>query len=749
MKKKIISLCTCVCLCVSIFAQGLISPAYYQGKELYDRLAYSEAIPYLLKECINKNNQFLDAVILLADCYRKTNQYQLAETEYKIIVQDKRLKDNNQFLYYAQVLQNNKKYSDASKWYGKYLESNPSDKRASYQMKACQNITPYLETDLPIKTTITNLPFNTNGYDFGTLIENNKLYYTSTGGKVKDAKSKDVNLWTGERFMNFYQVDIIENDSTSDEYSQATIVPGAVNAKYNEGSLCFNEDKSIVYFTRNQYNPEENSKLKFSKDKEANLSIYQATVKNNTWEDCKELPFNSKQYSCGHPTFDEKNQTLYFSSTMPGGHGASDIWKVKLNNGVWEKPINLGPTINTEGDEMFPSIANNTLYFSSDGLGGLGGLDIFEASIVDDNIQQPKNVAAPINSSYDDFSLLINNDKKSGFFSSNRIGGKGEDDIYRFSSVEYKLDVLVIDKFTKLPIATSQVVVMNGDEKNDLETNENGKTATEVNSNTNYTLMAAAPDYLPVNVDKYITSNEKKPNHQVTVELQPMVMAVKVINAQTKEIIEAAEIVGTASCKQSNLVALSNTDGNAYFYIKNNCTYSLTASRHGFFPKAPTQITTTLKDTTYVLIELELINDKPIALNNIYYDFNKWNIRKDAESDLKMLLSFIKINNDAIVELSSHTDARGDDEYNLELSQKRAQSAVDWLIANGVNSDNIKPVGYGETKPINDCVNNKQCSEEAHQKNRRTEFRVLNAGQVIASQNKTDIKISPCQNCPF
>lgn len=749
MKKKIISLYTCICICLSISAQGLISPAYYQGKELYNRLAYSEAIPYLLKDCVSKSNQFLDAVILLADCYRKTNQYQLAETEYKIIVQDKRLNDNNQYLYYAQILQNNKKYSEAAKWYGKYLESNPSDKRATYQMKACQNITPYLQTDLPIKTTITNLPFNTDGYDFGTLIENKTLYFTSSGGKVKDAKSKEVNLWTGERFMNLYQVDIIENDSTLDNYSQATKVPGAVNAKYNEGSLCFNEDKSVVYFARNQYNPEEKSKLKYSTDKEANLSIYQANIKNNTWEDCKELPFNSKQFSCGHPTYDDKNKTLYFSSTMPGGYGASDIWKVKLNNGVWEKPINLGPTINTEGDEMFPSIANNTLYFSSDGLGGLGGLDIFEANIAGDNITQPKNITAPINSSYDDFSYLLNNDNKSGFFSSNRVGGKGEDDIYRFSSVEYKLDVLVIDKFTKLPIATSQINLMKGNEESILKSNENGKTNTEVDGNTNYKLLAEAPDYLPVNTEKYIAAHEKRPNNNITIELQPMVMAVTVINVQTNEVINSAQIVGKPTCNQNTLNSISDEDGSAYFYVKNNCTYEITASKTGFFPKMPVKITTTLKDTTFVFIELEPINDKPIVLNNIYYDFNKWNIRKEAEPDLEMLLDFIKLNNNVIVELSSHTDARGDDEYNLELSQKRAQSAVDWLIVNGVDPNNIKPVGYGETMPVNECSNDVKCSEEAHQKNRRTEFRVLNAGQVIASQSKDIIKVSHCQNCPF
>ena len=180
-----------------------------------------------------------------------------------------------------------------------------------------------------------------------------------------------------------------------------------------------------------------------------------------------------------------------------------------------------------------------------------------------------------------------------------------------------------------------------------------------------------------------------------------------------------------------------------------NCKYSLLATAKSYLPKPATIVTTTLKDTTFVYIELVQVSDKPIVLNNIYYDFNKWDIRPEAEEDLNMLIQFVEINPDAILELSSHTDARGEDEYNLVLSQKRAQSAVNWLVMHGVNENNIKPVGYGETKPVNYCVNNVKCSEEDHQRNRRTEFRVLNAGQVVASQVKKEIKVNPCKNCPF
>lgn len=745
MKKIIASILLCISFLTN-YAQ-LVPATYQQARDLYNRLAYSEAIPLLFKECTGKNNKFLEAHIMLADCYRQTNQYALAEAEYAIVNQDVRLKDEKQRLYYAQILQINQKYAEAATWYTKYLAKFPNDNRAKNQFEACSNIQQFYTDD---RYSITSLPFNTNGYDFGTYINNNLLYYTSTGGKVADAKfkSKDINLWTGEHFMDLYSVGIIENDSTADDYSFPSLLPKSVNTKYNEGTLCFNKANTKVYFTRNPYNPEDSKKMTYSKEKEANLTIYEATIENGKWININKLPFNNKQYSCGHPALDEEDSTLYFASNMPGGFGGVDLWKVKFANDKWEKPVNLGATINTEGDEMFPALdKDKTLYFSSDGLGGLGGLDIFSAKISDNELSVPHNLGTPLNSSYDDFGFLINENKTIGFLSSDRPGGKGEDDIYRFSKIKYQLEILIIDKFTKEPIATSQISADSAGIK--LNSNSQGISSTEVEGGMTYDLLAAAPDYFPTTATKLIPKNEKKPNNNIVIELQPIVMQVMVIDAVTKKPLEAATINTTSPCVNNSLTHLTDAAGKASFFVKNKCKYSIQASARSYLPKAPTEITTTLKDTIFVLIELEQVSDKPIVLNNIYYDFDKWNIRSEAETDLNLLLQFLKDNPEADIELSSHTDARGDDTYNQELSQKRAQSAVNWLVARGVNANNIKPVGYGESKPVNQCVNNIKCTEEQHQRNRRTEFRVLNAGQVIASQVKQDIIINPCNNCPF
>lgn len=731
------------------FAQ-VIPIAYQQARDLYNRLAYSEAIPLLLKECTGNKNRFLEADIMLADCYKKTNQYDFAEIEYGIICQDVRLKDDKQKLYFAQVLQINGKPKEAAAWYKNYLEKYPNDILAQNQLKACQNPAQFIRNK---KFIISNLPFNTDGYDFGAAIFDKKLYYTSTGGKIKGIKEKELDVWTGEHYMNLYAVDIFKNDTASDKYSRASLLPNNVNTKYNEGPLCFNKSGTKVYFTRNQFNPDlKKQKLEVSNNKEANLSIFSADIQNGNWTNIKELPFNNKQYSCGHPALDEANNTLYFSSTMPGGYGAADIWKVKYDGEKWEKPTNLGTSINTNGEEMFPSFDHeNNFYFASDGLGGLGGLDIFSAKINGNEVSEVKNLGSTVNSSYNDFGYLLNKDKITGFFSSNRPKGKGSDDVYRFVDIEFKLKITVVNKQTKSPIQDANVVIkLKDDIKNKFVSDANGTTdAIPVDAGKTYSLEANLEGYISATTTKTIVENEKKPLQEITLEIQPLVMQVSVINATTKEPIRNAKIICTSTCQKNDRTNYTAEDGKINYAVIDKCSYNVTASAKTYLADASKDVTIALKDTTYVVIELTQITEKAIALNNIYYDFNKWDIRPEAEGDLKMLLNFMEHNPEAIVELSSHTDARGNDDYNLKLSQKRATSAVNWLVSHGANPTKIKPVGYGEKQPVNNCTNNVKCTEEEHQQNRRTEFKVLNAGEIINSKSKEDIIVDPCKNCLF
>ena len=312
------------------------------------------------------------------------------------------------------------------------------------------------------------------------------------------------------------------------------------------------------------------------------------------------------------------------------------------------------------------------------------------------------------------------------------------------------LEILVLNKFTKAPIADASInLKVETDLKTTLNTNSNGISTTPVEPELTYVVDVSAPSFLPNTIKKDVENNEKKPLQKVTIELQPMVLQVQVIKAETKAPIAGAAISFSSPCNNVQKNNTTDETGKINYSVMNNCTYSILAKAKSYLPKPATEITTTLIDTTFVVIELEQVSEKAIALNNIYYDFDKWDIRPEAEIDLNMLLSFMKENPEAQVELSSHTDARGDDAYNLILSQKRAQSAVSWLVMHGVNENKIKPVGYGESRPVNSCVNNIKCSEDEHQRNRRTEFKVLNAGEIINSRVKEQIMVDPCRNCLF
>jgi outer membrane protein OmpA-like peptidoglycan-associated protein len=726
------------------FAQ--VKTKFELGKDLYERLAYSEAIPVL--EDYLKKKEDTDAMIVLADCYRQNNMYNKAERWYAKVVADKNMKDATQYLYYAQLLQTNGKYEEAAKWYNAYLSKFPNDRRAKNQFDACTS-PEKLNAKISKEFTVEKLLFNTNGYDFGACISNNKFIYTSTGGKSKDGAK--VNSWTGEPFMDLYSIAMDEKGNMAQTKKKWGV---GINTKYNEGPLCFSTVTGKVYFTRNNYNPDirKEKKLTYSDDREANLKIYEANAKNDSmWADVKQLPFNDKDYSCGHPAISSDGNTLYFASNMPGGSGGTDLWKVNKIGESWGKPINLGTAVNTEGDEMFPFLdENGMLYFSSDGLPGYGGLDMFAFALKADSAAEPENLGMPFNSGYDDFAYLKDKSGNFGFFSSNRPGGAGEDDIYKFVNDNYTLEILVVDKETQLPVKDATVSLSRNQELlESFSTPEDGKASAKVSADSTYAVLADALQYLPDSTEKFIEKDETQRIQTVKLQLIPLQMQIEIIDAVTKGPIPNAMVTIKSSCLTEPKILTTNDNGLTSIRALNNCDYNLLANAKGYVPNSKDVQIRNLKGNYKVVIELKPIDDKPIALNNIYYDFDKWYIRSDAEPDLNFLLLFLNTNPEAKIELSSHTDSRGDDDYNKKLSQKRAEAAVNWLIAKGISSARMKAVGYGETKPVNNCLNNIQCSEEEHQKNRRTEFKVLNAGQVTTSSPKKEIKVDPCLNCPF
>ena len=493
-----------------------------------------------------------------------------------------------------------------------------------------------------------------------------------TGSSVKR-----VHEWNKQPYLDLYSVKLDEEKTIK---GSPTSLPKIINSKFHESSATFTKDGLTIYFTRNNYNNKEYGE---SEEGINFLKIYKSTRESLTseWSEPKELSFSSDNYSIAHPALNPEETKLYFSSDMPGTLGLSDIFVVDiLEDGSFGIPQNLGDNINTEGRENFPFISqNNELYFSSNGHIGLGGLDIFVSVIKDDGeYGEVFNLGRPVNSSKDDFSFIINNELKKGYFASNRDGGKGEDDIYVSNQIE--------------------------------------------------DLITSCQQYIDGKITA-ATSNESLEG--VTVELFD----------------ENFEKIDST---------LTNSEGIYEFTLECDKKYIVRVSKDDFEPteemleadsefEKNVPLSVTIEEGDNLGIEKAGMGDDLsdlLQLDPIYFDLDKFNIRNDAAVELQKVLAVLKKYPSMKIDIRSHSDSRGKDQYNLYLSDKRAKSTAQYLIDNGISASRVSGKGYGETQLMNDCANGVDCTEEEHALNRRSEFIILNENQTpeevrsaIAKQN--------------
>ncbi|MFK8101882.1 MAG: OmpA family protein, partial [Saprospiraceae bacterium] len=531
---------------------------------------------------------------------------------------------------------------------------------------------------------------------------------------------------------------------------------------------------------------------------------------------------------------------LYFASDMPGGFGGMDLYMSEKEDGSWGPPLNLGPTINTEGNEVFPYYhQDKKLYFSSDGQIGLGGLDIYFMEDKEDGEWGAiENLGYPINSISDDFSIIFNEEGTCGHFSSDREGGAGRDDIYSFKKVASPVEILVFDKETKEPIEGAEVLDDCTGET--LTTDKEGKVRIDMRMNECCTFTASMATYM--NNDEEGCTKDIKTGTPVFVEItleKELGFEIEgiVCDQSTGLPLEGALVTLTNDCDQETQTMTTDATGTYNFKLEKDCCYTVNGTKKSYFGSPiKDQCTRGLEEATTLQANLNLqpisvtdapgeiqpIGDGPQTLNgekdpcanvykdvnrgiyidgntgepytgdcggvtyekgvpsniansvfpvspteypteegetsiayllHIYYDFNQSYIRGEAEPELQKLYDMMVANPDYVIELSSHTDSRGSNSYNRTLSQRRAEAAVRWLIDKGINEDRLIPRGYGERKNVNGCANNIPCSEQEHQLNRRTEFRIVGCvGDEkvrTLSQPNPSPKLDSCQGCPF
>lgn len=540
------------------------------------------------------------------------------------------------YFRYANALKSQEQYDESNQYMAMFYEKNIATKENLALLNK-----DYL-SDIEAVSGLHQIEktyFNSEFYDYGPSFYEDKIVFTSSRS---DANSHaKIHQWTNQNFTDLF---VVAKD-TNGLLNQVSNFSNEINTKYNESSPVFTKDGKTMYFTRNNYN---NGKERKSSDKVSILEkIYSAQLVDGKWTNCKELPFCSDDYSTAHPALSPDEKTLFFASNRPGSLGMSDLYKVQIDEkGNFGTPENLGAVINTPGRETFPFVAeNNTLYFASDGHLGLGGLDVFETRMVENAFGIPKNIGKPINSSSDDFGYVLKNDV--GFFTSNREGGLGFDDIYRFKICYKPLIGTIVDHKNKKAIPNAKITLFDEDMNvvNVLFSSPSGGYELKLKCGSKYILRVSKENY------------------------------------ETEEQI----------------------------FIANN---------------APEKIHLELKQNTYEIKEgTDLAKVFDISL--IYFDLDKWNIRSDAAEDLEKIIAVLKAYPNMKIEIKSHTDSRQTHQYNEILSDKRAKATLEFMVEKGIARDRLHAKGYGENHLINNCSDGIICSEEEHQKNRRSEFIVV------------------------
>lgn len=400
---------------------GISINAIAQEKSRKEKQGDKYSFNYTYDKAIDSYNRAKDLTIdgkrKLAKSYSQMGKNTEAEIAYSKLVNSSTGVMPEDYYNYAMVLRSNAKYDESAKWMDIFKDQKPNDLRAK-DYAANKATLPVLLKDNG-KFKIEHLNVNTDAQDFGTSFYKNKIVFASSRAFPKMIKRKY--SWTGKPFLNMYASEV---DGT--QLKDPKIFGKSLDGKMHDGPASFSNEGTYIAFTRNNYNDK-------TKDRIVELQIYFSTGKDENWETPVPFAYNSSEYSVTHPCLTADGNTMYFTSNMPGGFGGGDIYKTtKSANSEWQKPENLGDKINTEGDELFPFIdeTNQTLYYASNGRFGLGGLDVFISPVVGSSFGTSYNAGSPLNTQYDDFAIAIDGKTNKGYFSSNKIGGSGDDDIY-------------------------------------------------------------------------------------------------------------------------------------------------------------------------------------------------------------------------------------------------------------------------------------------------------------------------------
>lgn len=593
-----------------------------------------------------------------ASAYMRKNESKQAENWFRKAIKAK-YPDPIAVYFLADMQKKNGKFEDAISTFEKYKKLEPADQKAQIGIESCELAAKWVEK--PMRYEVENMPlFNTKDMDFSPTWGKKDfriVYFSSTRS---GSKGENTSAVTGRGFTDIYSV----IRDRKGKWAEPSPVDGGkdafVNTKDDEGASSVTLKGTVMFYTR----------CKVEKNKALGCKIFQASRRGVAFGEGVEIVFpGSEEASFGHPAIDAKELTLYFAANLPGGYGGNDIWMMKRlkKTKPFGEPINLGPEVNTAGNEVYPTIrTNGDVYFSSDYHVGMGGLDIFSAELDKESGKyKVSNLKYPINSAADDFGIIFKGNKEQGFLTSSRPGGKGAEDIYQFSlpPLEFTIKGIVKDEKTEKPLVGAKVELRGGDgDVQEILTAADGSYEFKLKPNVDYQLMSSIEKYLNGKAGESTKGIEEDKDFVVDISMKPIM--------------------------------------------------------------------------------------KVIKISNIFYEYGKAELMPESMASLDELVEILNDNPTITIELGAHTDFRGKDATNQDLSQRRAQSVVDYLITKSIDKARLVAKGYGEAVPmtvdaeearimeflkdgdvltekfINALTSNEE-KEDAHQLNRRTEFKVL------------------------
>lgn len=691
-----------------------------KADQFYNYLDYRTAQFYYYK-VLEREPEHQKARLRIAECYLKLDDPVSAQEWLSDLANEPEADAEIKHMY-AEVLRMNEHYVLAKSSYEDILDHQGYNESAFRKLGFLDNLSYY--TRNPNLYELKPLGINSEQSDFSPQLRGQDLVFVSSRRQEIMIQYQPATAHNDLEVMLKYFLAPV--NALGDAESVLPLDYGEeLKSKFHDGPLWFYDKGRKVAFTRNS---PKNLTAK-NGTRLVNLEIFFADCSDDgSWVNVQSFPYNNDNFSVGHPALNSDGSAMYFASNMPGGFGGSDIYVSHWQEGKWENPQNLGPEVNTSGEEFYPYFQNDsTLFFASSGHGGFGGLDLFVSYARNGDFVNPVNLGAPLNSAQDDFSIFIDESGKKGFFASNRPGGAGLDDLYSFRSNYFFATGIVtelLDSEKTVPYAEISVYEEGSEEPVLFESDSAGQFNMDLLYNKNYSISVKKEGYTHLKEVSYSTHRRPMGYDSVSLPLWKQELFVKglIFSHETQAVIKGATVTIENLDDGTKDSLVTNEDGAYSTMVLPNMKYRIEAKNTEFLTNGYTLNTANIYHGSLlndIILEEEFL-DKAI----IFFEFDESKFSAEPHPELGEILKTLKRFPESTLSITAHADARGTAEYNQSLSDRRVVAVLNHFSAKGIKKSRIEGKGFGEELHINECSDGVECHEEDHSQNRRAEIKV-------------------------